>query len=204
MIEKIEDIELVKNIINSDKNSEEILYSKYKNIIENYINYNYFNINDFDDVVSEILIKIFSNIKKYDENISMFLTWAINITKNHVCDVLRKKHIIEYVDTNIIDINTHTSDNSEFTCNYTYDNTYNNSINSYTQQSFSSFELNDMLTTITSTINDDDLQLLKMKYFSGYSYNEIAKEFNVTSATVSNKVNYIKTKIKNKGIDSLI
>jgi DNA-directed RNA polymerase specialized sigma24 family protein len=35
-----------------------------------------------------------------------------------------------------------------------------------------------------------------MKYVQGYDYNEIGKEFNLTSSTISNKVNYIKTKLK--------
>jgi len=35
-----------------------------------------------------------------------------------------------------------------------------------------------------------------MKYVQGYGYNEIGQEFNLTSVTVSNKVNYIKSKLK--------
>jgi DNA-directed RNA polymerase specialized sigma24 family protein len=35
-----------------------------------------------------------------------------------------------------------------------------------------------------------------MKYVQGYNYCEIGKEFNTTSSTISNKVNYIKTKLK--------
>jgi DNA-directed RNA polymerase specialized sigma24 family protein len=40
-----------------------------------------------------------------------------------------------------------------------------------------------------------------MKYLQGYDYNEIGKEFNVSSSTVSNKVNYIKTKLKKQNAD---
>jgi DNA-directed RNA polymerase specialized sigma24 family protein len=35
-----------------------------------------------------------------------------------------------------------------------------------------------------------------MKYVQGYDYCEIGQEFNISSNTASNRVNYIKTKLK--------
>ena len=42
-----------------------------------------------------------------------------------------------------------------------------------------------------------------MKYIGGYSHCEIGKEFNLTSSTVSNRINYIKTKLKKKNAGML-
>jgi DNA-directed RNA polymerase specialized sigma24 family protein len=41
-----------------------------------------------------------------------------------------------------------------------------------------------------------DCAFLNMKYSLGYNYDEIGTEFNISSNTVSNRVNYLKTKAK--------
>jgi len=205
MIKKIEDIDLVKNIINGHETSINELYNRYKKIIENYISYNYYNTYDFEDIVSEILIKVFENIESFDETKSKFSTWVTNITKHHMCDVLKRKKIIQYVDTNTYlfdelsgEIN---ADIANSTGTYYVNNTHTSD---YTDQTHTNYELNDSINTITSSMNVDDVQFLTMKYVNGYNYDEIGREFNVSSVTVSNKVNYIKTKIKNKEINPLI
>jgi DNA-directed RNA polymerase specialized sigma24 family protein len=49
---------------------------------------------------------------------------------------------------------------------------------------------------ISTQISPNDFALLDMKYVQGYDYKEIGSEFQLTSSTVSNKINYIKTKLK--------
>jgi RNA polymerase sigma factor (sigma-70 family) len=58
------------------------------------------------------------------------------------------------------------------------------------------FENNSSISYISTQISPQDFTLLDMKYVQGYDYCEIGKEFNVTSSTISNRVNYIKTKLK--------
>ena len=41
-----------------------------------------------------------------------------------------------------------------------------------------------------------DFTLLDMKYNQGFTYDEIGQEFNLTSNTISNRVNYIKGKVR--------
>ena len=58
------------------------------------------------------------------------------------------------------------------------------------------FENCSSINFISNQLTPQDFTLLDMKYVQGYSYDEIGSEFNVTSSTISNKVNYIKTKLK--------
>jgi DNA-directed RNA polymerase specialized sigma24 family protein len=65
------------------------------------------------------------------------------------------------------------------------------------------FENNNTLSYLSSQISPSDYTLLSMKYIQGYNYNEIGNEFNITSSTVSNRINYIKTKLKKNNIKLL-
>jgi RNA polymerase sigma factor (sigma-70 family) len=65
----------------------------------------------------------------------------------------------------------------------------------------STFENSNSISYISTQLSPQDFTLLDMKYVQGYDYNEIGKEFNVTSTTISNRVNYIKTKIKKNNIE---
>ena len=91
-------------------------------------------------------------------------------------------------------------------CMYTVDGEYktnsemyqiNNAID-YSTSFDSTMSVNNTLSFIESNISSNDYTMLKMKYYYGYSYNEIGNEFNVTSSTVGSRINYVKTLIKNK------
>ena len=59
-----------------------------------------------------------------------------------------------------------------------------------------SFENANAVSFISTQISAVDYTLLDMKYVQGYDYKEIGSEFQLTSSTISNKINYIKTKLK--------
>ena len=84
----IEDILTIQNILNGDKLAENTLYNKYKSIVENYIKTKYSSSYN-EDNVSDIMIKIFANLAKFDSKKSKFSSWVLNITKNHMIDVWR-------------------------------------------------------------------------------------------------------------------
>lgn len=166
------DIELIKNLLLGDKNSENLFYEKYSKFVKLFIISKYSDYHDIDDDVSEIMIKVFLKLNQYDESKSKFSTWVCALTKNHIIDKWRRNGI-NYISN---------SNNIQY-----------NSISSYSPDAFETTNMVDHLfTQVTST----DYDFLNMKYVEGYNYEEIGKRFNVTSSTVSNRVNYIKTKLK--------
>lgn len=186
MLKKDSDEVLVKNVKNGDLNSEKILYSKYKDIVEKYLRVNWPNIEYHEDVTSEVLIKMLSSIDNYDSSKSKFSTWVLNIAKNSVRDeyrkiVNKKKHFHDF------DISSTSIGEISFVSNTTtYDEFLDNQIN---------------VDRIMNSLSKDDFDLLNMKYVQGYSYSEIGDYFNITSTTASNRVNYLKTKLKKDLID---
>ena len=65
-----------------------------------------------------------------------------------------------------------------------------------TNSSTVEYEACNSTTFLTSELSSCDCTFLHMKYIYGYDYNEIGSEFNVSSSTVSNRVNYLKSKLK--------
>ena len=176
--------------------AEGILYEKYKKIITDFLGKKYSLFNDIEDDVAEILIKIFMNLSTYDKTKSRFKSWVFNIAKNHIIDKWRSNGTISLTGSNT-------------TCTIsTEDALLNNCITTSTAMigncgTFTTtncagieFENCSSINHISNQITPQDFTLLDMKYVQGYNYTEIGSEFNVSSSTISNRVNYIKTKLK--------
>jgi len=204
MLKDQEDLILINDILNGDGIAEEKLYNKYRKVIESFIKNKYKSGCDIEDDVSEIMIKIFLNIKTFNSSIAQFNSWVLTIAKNYMIDKWRCNSM-KLTSTNTISIDwseinsTSTSGNSPFT--FTSNCTCSGNIQY--SSSNTCFENCDSINYITTQLSPTDYTLLNMKYMQGYNYCEIGKEFNLTSSTVSNKVNYIKTKLK-KNLSEII
>lgn len=179
----LNDLLIVDKIKGGCKDSEDKLYKKYYHIIWNYINLNYKKYSkDIDDLTSEIITKIFNNINSYDPSMDIkFKTWVLTITKNHIIDYSRS-----YYNKNFI-VEDFVSNSTEYDHTYYMKSTNENK-----------FETIDNINYLLSEFSKEDYTMLTLKYYHGFNYNEIGKYFNITSSTVSNRINYIKTKIKEK------
>ena len=91
MITEQEDVVLIQNVLNGNQIAEETLYNKYKKVVKGFIKNRYSNSIDIDDDISEIMIRIFLNLKFFDCTKSKFNSWVISISKNYMID---KSYII--------------------------------------------------------------------------------------------------------------
>ena len=133
---------------------------------------------------------MFLNLNTFDQTKSKFKSWVISITNNYMIDKWRNNSIT-FNNQSISILNIEWSEE-----NYLMNNT---SIS--TNSSDFEFENINSINYISEQLSPIDYTMLDMKYNLGYNYNEIGKEFNVSSSTISNKVNYIKTKLKKQLID---
>lgn len=188
--------------MDGNQGAQEILYNKYKKVVKDYIKSKYSIYYDIDDDVSEIMIKIFLGLDRYDDTKSKFKTWVINIIKHYMIDKWRSNTITLSSLSNTtltldgVSNQFYTSSN---TCSMDWSADSSNCEIFTTSGSIScntDFENCSSINYITTQLSPSDYTLLDMKYVQGYDYNEIGKEFNLTSSTISNKVNYIKTKLK--------
>lgn len=89
------DKQLIIDYLNGDKKSLEILIRRYLRPIYSFV-YRYVgNAQDAEDITQEVFIKVWRNLKKFDQQKS-FKTWIFAITKNASIDFLRKKKTIPF------------------------------------------------------------------------------------------------------------
>ena len=196
----------------TNREAQEMFFKTYRKIIKDYLKHKYtkYNSDDIDDCVSDILVKVYYGLDKYDEEKSNLKTWVLAIAKNYMIDRNRKNCSNSGNTNTISDEILYSAKTSELTGILA---DYNASTTSYSNNTYttnctgnlsfissgtacSDFEICNSVNYITSQLSPSDYTLLNMKYMQGYNYCEIGKEFQLSSSTVSNKINYIKTKLK--------
>lgn len=195
--------------------AQKTLYEKYKKIVKEHIRAKYSNYLDIDDDVSEIMINVIMGLNTYDASKGKFKSWVLTIIKHHMIDKWRNKSITLTSFNNSVCVTTIPAHNwdcnwsetgtltTSSNCDWSPDSiSLNGSLNmgntssSYTICGVGEYDNCSSVNFISSQISPSDYALLDMKYVQGYNYCEIGKEFNLTSGTISNKVNYIKSKLK--------
>jgi RNA polymerase sigma factor (sigma-70 family) len=86
------DISLIEGALNGDKNLLNQLLSRHQNFIYNVALKMLNNVADAEDVTQEILIKIVTQLAKYDKVKAQFRTWLYRITFNHVLNMKKNKY----------------------------------------------------------------------------------------------------------------
>ena len=178
----LEDIQTIQNILDGSKIAEKLLYTKYKKVVEEYIKIKHHSFYS-EDHVSDVMVKIFTNLHKFDIRKTKFNTWVINIAKNHMIDVWRTRKNPTF------SINTY-----EFSGEST--SVDNIDLNNYFATPSPTFENSNFINYVSTKISEDEFNMISLKYIQGYNYKEIAKEYNITATTALNKTNYAMKKLK--------
>jgi len=186
--------------LDGNPRAQEILYEKYKKSVKNFLRDKYSIYYDLDDDVSEIMIKVFMNLNTFDAQKSKFRSWVFSIAKNHMIDKWRSNTITLtgsntncMYSTTIADIG---DTNSIVSSNTAMISGVGNTFATTNCTVDYDFENCSSINYISEQLTAQDFTLLDMKYLQGFNYCEIGSEFNVSSNTISNRVNYIKTKLK--------
>jgi len=197
-------MELIQNTLNGSPQAQEILYDKYKKSVRNFLKNKYSVYYDLDDDVAEIMIKVFIKLNTFDSTKSKFRSWVFSIAKNHMVDKWRNNTLSLTGGSNSNCVFSYSTTGPEIGGDSTFLTTTSTAAldvggtftTSNTCSADFDFENCSSINFITDQITPQDYTLLDMKYVQCYNYNEIGSEFNVSSNTISNRVNYIKTKLK--------
>ena len=95
MAEITDDAKLIQQYLKGDKKSLEILIGRYLSLIYNFIYKNVGNEMEAEDITQEVFIRVWKNIKKFDQKKS-FKPWIFQIAKNASIDFLRKKKSVPF------------------------------------------------------------------------------------------------------------
>lgn len=173
-----EDSILIEQIVkNNDQKASNKLYNWYYKEVKIYLKKKYkLSPDDVDDLSSDAISKSFINLKTFDRAKSTFKTWLYTIAENVVLD--HKKKLANRVDIIHYEY-LEDADERKFEVDSGED-------------SYSAKQAINYATESLDTLTKD---LIKKKYIEGYSHKQIGEQLSLTSNTVSNKINYAKSKI---------
>ncbi len=120
-----------------------------------------------EDILQEVFLKIWNNFASYDSTKGRLYTWMLNLTRNLTIDTIRskgyKKQSKIYGDENSV---SNLEDSSQGT------------------NRFDAIGLNKQL----KTLKPEELSIINMAYFNGYTQDEISKELAIPLGTVKTKM----------------
>lgn len=90
----MQDSEIIRNILNKDKNALYLIYDKYSGALFGIILRICRNQALAEDVLQETFVKIWENIGSYNADKGRFYTWAYRIAKNTALNAVRKSDIL--------------------------------------------------------------------------------------------------------------
>ena len=118
-----------------------------------------------EDVLQEVFVKIWQNIKLYDASKGRLYTWMLNIARNQSIDRTRSKDF------------SNRSKTTEL-----LETVYNN-------RQVAEAKIDDVgLNNTLSKLPDESRRLLELAYYQGYTQEEIAKMLNIPLGTVKTRI----------------
>jgi len=167
-----EDSALVTLAQNGDMNAFNVLFERYRKMILSIAFYMAKNEHDAYDMAQEAYVKIYKNINKF-EGKSKFSTWVYRVTKNTCIDELKRiNRNREYSAENEDDLK---NSEEKIFINIPEEEAIKNELNNYVR------ELLEELSPLYSDI-------IKLRYVSGLSYNEIAEKLKCSQGTVKSRL----------------
>lgn len=158
-----------------DKKHFELIYNRYHEQIFRYI---YQRLEDKDtsfDVTQQVFLKAMTNLHKYEYKGVPFSSWLYRIAKSELYDVLRKNQNQRSVNIDEIQLSEVMDELKEET-----------NLEKYGQR----------LATAIAELEEDDLQLVEMRFFEKRAFKEIGEILDITENNAKVKLYRILEKLK--------
>lgn len=143
----------------------EIMYEEYFPKIYNYVFYRILNKERTEDIVSDVFLKVATNLLKFDPKKANFNTWIFTITKNSMTDYYRQRRVHISIDdgTNSID----PSVDFEEQCSLIEEE-----------------QLKELYHALTQ-IDSKTRLIIALKHFEGLTNRQISRQIGMNESTVS-------------------
>ncbi len=129
---------------------QEKIYAEFSGKVKGYVSSHVENTHDREDVISEVFLKVYSSLDRFDKAKASVSTWIYTITKNTVIDYYRSKRAFETLSENTTD----------------EDDSLDLDI--------------DALADALSKLGERERDLIILHYYSGYTLKSIAEMMNIS------------------------
>lgn len=186
LLSAIPDKELVSNYLNGDNASFEILLTRHKSRVFAFIMSKIKNRDITEDIFQDTFIKVINSLQKgkYNEQ-GKFLPWMMRIAHNLVIDYFRKASKMRKIrstdEFNIFDVinNGDRGQDEEMTRKRVYAD----------------------LNTLIKDLPEDQMEVLKMRYFEDMSFKKISEITGVSINTALGRMRYAIINLRKLAVD---
>jgi RNA polymerase sigma-70 factor (ECF subfamily) len=182
-VDAFEDINLVNNVLKGDVDSFNTIVSKYELMVLKFV-YNMLKQKEAsEDITQEVFITIYNKLYMYDKKFK-FSNWILQIARNKTIDYIRKYN--KTYETNI-------------------DEAYDLSSKDMSPEQIAEYkETKEEIKEYVDSLNEDDKQILILRYSENLTFSDIAELLKMTESTVKRRYyrireNY-KTYVSEKGV----
>ena len=175
LLSNLSDQELVKNYINGDNSSFEVLLNRHKNRVFAFIMSKIKNKDLSEDIFQDTYVKVVNSLQKgkYNEE-GKFLPWVMRIAHNLVIDHFRKQKKMQMIRSN----------NDFDIFDVIKDSKINADEKLIKDQIFSD------LNSLIDKLPPDQKEVLKMRYYEELSFKKIAEHFDISINTALGRMRY--------------
>jgi RNA polymerase sigma-70 factor (ECF subfamily) len=118
-----------------------------------------------EDVLQEVFVKIWQNVRSYDSSKGRLYTWMLNIARNSAIDRTRSKDFNKQAKTTVLTENV------------------------YGDKDAVHSSINDIgLKKTLERLPEENRRLLELSYFQGYTQDEISKMLDIPLGTIKTRI----------------
>lgn len=200
----VDDIDLIKQAKNNDKNAINTLINKYKNIVNIKVTKYYIDGAEKDDIIQEGLIGLFKAIKNFDfEKDITFKTFANLCVERQIITAIKGSKRQKHLPLNTyVSLNNPTYENEDGEEESQLIDVYNSNTIEDPLETITKNEYYDNVkNTINDSLSDFEKRVLK-RFVAGQSYTQIAEGLNSPVKSIDNAIQRIRKKTA-KNIENL-
>ena len=173
--EELSDKELIDSYKSGDKQSLDLLITKYKNYIFN-LSYRFMhNYEDAMDLTQEVLIRVYKAIDRYEER-NYFKGWLYRIISNTAINTYGKSYRRESPYLDKLEL----IDDTRYNMESDYERIY----------------LREKISDAYNKLKGKQKDVFMLRYYENYSYKEISKILNISSDSAKSNYSYALKRMK--------
>jgi len=143
------------------------IYKKYKDAVYNYVFWRVYSEEDAIDITQEVFVKVYKGLANFKGKSSL-KTWIFAIAHNTTINYLsRKKYREEDIENYFL-----------------------------SEEPLKNIRTKTMVLKAIEKLTDEHREVIKLYYFDGFSYKEIANLLNISIGTVKSRLNRAKEHLK--------